>query len=887
VLIFILGVLSPQDAGVEFFEKKIRPVLVEKCYKCHSTQAAKEKGGLLLDTREGVLKGGESGPAVVPGHPEKSLLIRAIKHADESLSMPAKEKLPDDQIADFVAWVKIGAPDPRTVPAVPASSASTFDFVAARRFRSFQPPIDRAVPEVRSKPWVRNDIDRFVAARLEEKGLLPSPLADKRTLIRRLSYDLVGLPPTPQEVDAYLADGSADAYEKLVERLLGSVHFGERWGRHWLDVARYADTKEWVVAEERRLAYAYTYRDWVIRAFNEDLPFDRFVTLQLAADRVAADRRDLAALGFLTVGRSFLNRLPDIIDDRIDVVTRGLLGLSASCARCHDHKYDPIPTKDYYSLYGIFASTTTPKELPLLGAPPRTPEYAAFEKELLAKEGEMNKFRQERHAAILAPLRTPEKIAEYLLAGQEALGKGDDELRSFGQQRKLNRAMLRRWRDFLRKTSEAPHPVLAAWHAYAGLPAASFADASPAALAGLKDLNPVVAAAFAEPPGSLREAADRYGVLIADPRDEALRQAAHGPDGVLNLPPADADMLLQDGDRDKLRKLKQAVDALHNHPGAPPRAMSLEDAAAPQNARVFIRGNAGSPGEEVPRAFLTVLCPEERAAVKAGSGRLELARAIASPDNPLTARVFVNRVWAWLFGRGIVATPSDFGARGEPPTHPELLDWLARRFVAQSWSVKTLVRQIVLSSTYRQSSAANSEGLAGDPQNRYLWRMNRRRMDFEAMRDALLEVAGRPDRAVGGRPVPLTEEPFSRRRSVYGHVDRLNLANVLRVFDFAGPDMHVPQRYTTTVPQQALFLMNSPFVLEQARQVTARPEVAAEADPEQRLQRLYRAVFGRAATAREAGLGLAFVAGQEAGPLSPWEKLAHVLLQSNEFMFVD
>ncbi|HYE98137.1 MAG TPA: DUF1549 domain-containing protein, partial [Planctomycetota bacterium] len=413
---------KPTPAQVEFFESKIRPVLVDRCYKCHSLEAGKAKAGLHVDSREALLKGGESGPAVVLGHPEKSLLIRAVRHADNDLRMPAKEKLPDHQIADLAAWIRMGLPDPRRPSAAPAP-APAFDFSGARaRHWAFRAPRDVRPPDVRATASVRNEVDRFLLAKLEEKGLGFAPEADRRTLLRRLSFDLTGLPPTAEEVDAFLADASPDAYEKQIDRLLASPRYGERWGRHWLDVARYADTKEWVVAEERRLAYAYTYRDWVIRAFNADLPYDRFVTLQLAADRAATDRADLAALGFLTVGRSFLNRLPDIIDDRIDVVTRGFLGLTVSCARCHDHKYDPVPTKDYYSLYGVFASSAPPKELPLVGEAVPGPAYDEFRAQLAAKDADLAKFREEQRARISADLRSPEKIAAYLLAAAEALG---------------------------------------------------------------------------------------------------------------------------------------------------------------------------------------------------------------------------------------------------------------------------------------------------------------------------------------------------------------------------------------------------------------------------------------------------------------------------------
>jgi hypothetical protein len=843
---------------VEFFEKKIRPLLVDRCYSCHSVQAAKLKAGLYVDSREGLLKGGDSGPALVPGEPDKSLLIKAIRHVDDELRMP-KEKLGEEQIGDLVTWIRLGAPDPRVKSRAPIRAE--VDFEAARKHWAFVPP--------RSQPPAGkgHTVDLFLRAALEAKGLAPAPEADRRTLLRRLSFDLVGLPPTPEEIDAFLADPSPDAFEKQVDRLLASPRYGERWGRHWLDVARYADTKEWVVDEERRLAYAYTYRDWVIRAFNEDLPFETFVLQQIAADRLptASDRRTLPALGFLTVGRSFLNRLPDIIDDRIDVVTRGLLGLTVQCARCHDHKYDPVPTRDYYSLYGVFASSAPPRELPLVGEAVPGPDHEDFVRQYQARNGEITKFREARHAAIMASYRTAAAVADYLLAARDAKGKTDEQLRQTVRDRKLTLAMLKRWVATLGKAAESP--VFRAWDALAALPEDGFAERAPAALEGL-DLHPCVRAVFAESPASLRDAAEKYGVLLANATDEDLRLALAGPDAPTNLPIAELDPFLTGEDRDKIRKLKRAVDELHNHAGSPPRAMTLEDLPTPHSPRVFIRGNPGTPGDEVPRRFLGILSPGIRTSWTDG-GRLELAKAIVDPGNPLTWRVYVNRVWHHHFGAGLVRTPSDFGVRGEPPTHPALLDWLARWFVENGGSTKKLHRLILTSAAWKQSCEGRPETVRADPQNLLLGRQNRRRLEFEPLRDALLAAAGRLDVAEGGKAVPLTTEPYSRRRTVYGHIDRLNLSNMQRIFDFAVPDMHAPKRHSTTVPQQALFMMNSAFVQEQAQLLLRLPAIAAEADPEQKVQRLYRAIFGRAATAREASLALAYL--ESASPAPPVE----------------
>ncbi len=868
------GQVAPSREALEFFEKRIRPLLVDRCYSCHSAQAVKLKAGLRLDTREGLLRGGETGPALVPGHPEKSLLIRAVRRGDDDLDMPPDDKksLNSQQIADVEAWIRMGAPDPRTESSSPAPAATGPSVSAVRGFWSFRPPVDPTLPPFRTSGWARTAVDAFLLARLEKEGLAPSPAADPRTLLRRLSFDLSGLPPSEEELAAFLADDDPGAWERAVDRLLASPRFGERWGRHWLDVARYADTKEWVVDEERRLPFPYTYRDWVIRAFNDDMPYDRFLTYQLAADRLVQgeDKTHLAALGFLTVGRSFLNRQPDIIDDQIDVVTRGTLGLSVQCARCHDHKYDPIPSGDYYSLYGIFASSSAPKELPLLETPRDSEDYRAYRKDLDAREGEISKFKEQKHAGVVAGFRKPETIADYLLAAQDAKALPEEGARSLARERKLNGFMLQRWVAFLRKTEASRDPVLAAWNAYAVLPAEGFVDRAHGI--DLEAANPLVREAFTEIPGSLREVAQRYGTLLGahdlpspldDPRREALRQTLCAPDAVTNMPVAEVDQFLTGEDRDKMKKLRRKVEEMHFHPGAPARAMTLEE-GAPHEPRVFVRGNPATPGDAIPRRFLAILSPEERAPYATG-GRLELAKAIASAENPLTARVWVNRVWLRLFGAGIVRTPSDFGTRGEPPTHPELLDWLACRFMGDGWSSKKLIRLLATSAAYRQSSADRGEARLKDPENRLLWRMNRRRLDLEAMRDALLAVSGQLDPAMGGRAVEITTEPYSRRRTVYGYVDRLNLANLFKTFDFALPDMHSPQRFTTTVPLQALFMMNSPFVHEQAEHLAARTALPGET-PRQHVERLYRTVYGRAPSTEETELGLRFVAAQEARP---------------------
>jgi hypothetical protein len=886
-------------AGIDFFERRIRPVLVERCYTCHSRGAPKLKGGLTLDSRGGMLKGGNQGPAIVPGHPEKSLLIKAVRRADPDLQMPPKEELAPEQVADFEAWVKRGAPASADfLSAAAGSPAPGADPLSAKAesFWSFKAPREPALPEVRDAAWPRTPVDRFILAKLEEKGLRPSPPADRRTLLRRASYDLTGLPPTADEIEAFERDAAPDAYEKALDRLLASPHYGERWGRHWLDVARYADTKGDVFDEERRYPSAWTYRDWVIRAFNEDMPFERFVTAQIAADRLAPgaaregrvegpeDKGDLAALGFLTVGRRFNNKIHDIIDDRIDVVTRGFLGLTVTCARCHDHKYDPIPTKDYYSLYGVFASSVEPKSLPLLLFQ-KTGVNLAFEKELAARQAEADAFVAKVLEGVVAALRSAPSVTAHLAAVREARGKPEAELRAIAQKRQIKPFTLKRWKAWLEERAKGPDPVFGPWHALAAVSAEEF-PAQAARAAAAEGLDPAVAAALREsPPRTPAELAERYGALLAGPLAALLK----APEAPPSVPIDKVEEVWSPKDRNKARDLRKKVGELEvTHPGAPPRAMVVEDAAKPTSPRVFVRGNPGTPGEPVPRRFLSILGGQ---VFKEGSGRLELARAIAAPENPLTARVFVNRVWLHHFGAGLVRTPSDFGTRGEPPTHPELLDWLAVWFARKGGSAKALHKLLMTSAVYLQSGRDNPEGRRADPENVLLWRMHRERLDLEALRDSVLAVSGRLDRAVGGRSLDLLAKPFPFRRTVYGLIDRQNLPGMFRAFDFASPDATNAQRFLTTVPQQALFLMNNPFVVEEARHLANRPDVAAEPDGASRVRKLYRLVYGRAPAEREVAAALRFVEseGKDAAPgtLSAWEEYVQVLLLSNEFAFVD
>jgi hypothetical protein len=859
-VLLALGAEARQDAappadsaGIEFFEAKIRPVLVERCYSCHSASAEKLKGNLLLDTREGTLKGGDQGPSVVPGDLDRSLLIKAVRFTDPDLRMPPKKKLPADQIADLEAWVRRGAPDPRAAVA----GKTAVDAARAKSHWAFQPLKE---PALRS-------VDEYIAASLEKKGLRPSPPADRRTLIRRVTYDLTGLPPTVEEVEAFVSDPAPDAYGKVVERLLDSPRYGERWGRHWLDVARYADTKGYVYSDrdESRIASAWAYRDWVIRAFNEDLSFDRFLMLQLAADRLAPkdDPRDLAAMGFLTIGPRFLQNIHDIIDDRLDTLGRGMMGLTVSCARCHDHKFDPIPTRDYYSLYGVFASST--ERIVPVAEVEKTPAGDAYSAELRKRQEALETLFTKKRDQLLDRLRSQTPM--YLAAVTEIEKLHTEEFYSFIQPDDVNPVVARRWHLYLLETKKEFHPVFAAWTAFKSMPEAELAFKAPGWLeANREKLNPRVARALAgDAPKTMKEVAARYGALFkevyahakeaaADDAEKELREVLYGPSSPISLPRlavSELEWYFDEGTRVEIAKGQRAIEQLIlDTPASPPVATILEDKPQLVTPRVFRRGNPANKGEEVPRQFLGFLSGPGRKPFEDGSGRLELAKAVASPANPLTARVWVNRVWLQHFGRGLVATPSDFGLRSEPPTHPELLDFLARRFIDGGWSTKKLHRLIVLSRTYQQSSEDVPAARAADPENRLLWRANRRRLDWESMRDSFLAASGLLDPVVGGRAVPFT----SSRRTVYGYVDRLNIPGMLRAFDFASVDQSSPQRHQTTVPQQALFLMNSPFMRTQTRALAKR--AAGEPDP---VRALYRRLFGREPSEDEARLGRAFL----------------------------
>ena len=900
-LLFAFATLMPALWAEDFeaFEKSVRPVLVERCYECHSQSAGKAKGGLRLDTRADLRKGGERGAAIVPGKPEASLLIKAVRQSDPKLKMPHKgQPLSELEIRALEEWIRAGAPDPRDAATV-IKGPPLSDPQRVRTHWAFQPVANPPVPPVGGNGWAKTPVDAFVLATLQRARLAPSPKADKRTLIRRATFDLTGLPPTMADVEVFERDNSPEAFARVLDRLLASPQYGERWARHWLDVARYADNKGYVgVNVERRFPYSYTYRDYVVRAFNDDLPFDRFIVEQIAADKLelGEDKRALAALGYLTLGRRFLGNPHDIIDDRIDVVTRGFMGLTVTCARCHDHKYDPVPTADYYSLYGVFASSTEPDEKPLLGKNSLPPQHAEYLAERGKIAAELEQFKQVTVAEGLATLRR--RAGEYLLAAHQANQNKltGEPLAQLVAKNKFNARAFASWRRQLDEWKRTGHPVLAAWFALAELSAAELpARVTPVATAKL----PLLAKQWADKsPATLADVAAAYGRLFAaadtvspPPELAAVRQVLYGADSPAavpaDLPPDNPDSLLF-GQREKIKQIESRLTKLEaSHSGVPPRAMVLVDKPTPVEPVIFVRGNPGNAGARVPRQFLECMTPQRQPFTQ-GSGRLELARAIAHRDNPLTARVIVNRVWEHHFGHGLVRTPSDFGLRAEPPTHPELLDHLATGFVQEGWSLKKLHRRIMLSAAYQQGSNDRPEGIAVDPENRLLWKMTRQRLSYEAMHDSLLFVAGRLDTTLGGQPVDLAGNVLATRRSIYGFIDRQNLPGVWRIFDFANPDTHVPQRFVNTVPQQALYFMNSPFVLVQAKALLARQEVASATDDAERIRRLHAIAFQRAPTQQEFAEAQAFLnVPVEAQRAQAWVQYAQVLLMANEFLFAD
>lgn len=1082
--------------AVEFFEKRIRPVLVARCYECHSVESGKAKGGLRVDSREAMRRGGETRPAVVPGDLDKSLILEAIRYGNHDLKMPPKGRLSESVVADFEAWIKTGAPDLRAENVLVAAEGKGAANNVATNHWAFEPPKSVTTPSVKKGRWVQSPIDSFVLAKLEAAKLSPAKPTDKLTLLRRVTFDLIGLPPSMEEMDAFMADKSPDAFSKVVERLLASPHYGERWGRHWLDVARYADSNG--QDENKAMSHAWRYRDYVINAFNQDKPFDQFVREQLAGDLLpaAASQRETfeqwTATGFLVLGPKMLAEqdkpklVMDVVDEQIDVVSRALLGLTVSCSRCHDHKFDPIPARDYYALAGIFKSTKTMGDLAFVSKWNERPisttdEKARFDgyvKRTNEVESAIAAAKQQAEAAVREVWRS--RAPAYLQAAIScATGSTTNCVTTNAAQSGLHAGTLERWVNHVgsaktnqsspfakfvdgsagtnafarivqqlneRQSSlspttvrfglgrigpglrcdganfvEVPHApewepanltieawvrleenpkdgetrrwivnknaneweeghyalmldgrragaylnigggrdnvfavwseakplALREWHhlaftydgadlrLYVNGEAAGQAKVGRARVPGKTSLQigrrqdgynfftggidevriygrtltvEEVRKRFAKPENGVTNGLIRHWSFTPQTeaeRDtfaqESLRELLFGADGLL-VPPKDSRPFYAANDLKKIEALEgERVVLKTNAPPAPPVALAVEEATS-VDLPVHIRGSHLNLAKDaVPRGFVQVLNRGVPPAIPARqSGRLQLAEWLTHPEHPLTARVIVNRIWQAHFGEGLVRTPDNFGLRGEAPTHPELLDWLAREFVRSGWSLKQLHRLILNSSTYQMSTAYSGKAAGIDPENRLLWRMNRRRLEAEWLRDGLLAVSGQLDRTRGGSLVNWQNAEYTpgdsvsataRRRAVYLPVVRDRVYDLFTIFDFANPSVGVSKRTPTVVSHQALFFLNSPLVKEQSKHLA---QFLEGADETAKVHDLYRRVLSRPPGKDEVKRALAYLkAAREKVPdnaerdLEAWSSLGQALLASNEFLYLD
>jgi cytochrome c553 len=1094
--------------AAEFFETKIRPVLSQQCFACHGDK--QQKGKLRLDNAADLFRGGETGAVVTPGHPEKSVLIDSISYSKE-LKMPPQGKLKPQQIADLTAWVKMGAPWPGYDPSQAAAAPKPGGWQITdeqRKFWAFQPVKDPAVPAVKNKAWVKSPIDAFILAALEKKGLKPAPAADKRTLIRRVTFDLTGLPPTPEEIDAFLADTSPDAFSKVVDRLLATPAYGERWGRHWLDIARYADSNG--LDENTAFANAYRYRDYVIRSFNADKPYDQFVREQLAGDLLPASQDDqanadrLTATGFLVLGPKVLaepdkpKMLMDIVDEQIDTTSKAFMGMTLACARCHDHKFDPLATKDYYALAGIFKSTRAMKSLNTvaqayerpLGDKESVEKAAAHQKQVEAKQEAAREAAEKLNAEIST--RIVNDTDRYLLLGLQAavtaandlgtpdlkrpgtvvleaekFSRGDVKVTTDGQpqgfgyiesagrsaafteyeitlptagdyelslryasgekrpvalsldgkaikndaaaeptggfgpgeqqwrfetlvtatagkhvvrldqragslphvdkivlvpaagapvaasatrtrkpsdlakEAGLDAETLRRSASYLLASqARGDDPVFGPWHQLSALPAATFAQDAAKLVADwkangkLQNWAPPVAQLFSrEAPKSLEEAAGRYKTLFTQVNDawirtvqnskkaatklgnsdqETVRQALYGAKGAFGL--SQIERFYTAEASASLKKLKDEAEALAKATPEQPMVLAVEEASQIGDVKVHIRGNHLTLGDDAPRIFLRVVAGDEekQKPVPANhSGRLELAQWLTDPAHPLTTRVMVNRIWEHHFGQGLVRTPDNFGKLGDRPSHPELLDWLAKRFVEKGWSMKAMHRMILLSSAYQMSTANDPKAALADPENRLLWHFNRRRLEVEAIRDSIFAVAGTLDRTMGGSLLKTPNFGYvtndqsgngaqydSPRRAIYLPVIRNAVYDVFQVFDFVEPSFPNGARASTTVAPQALFLLNGQLVLDQAEALSKQLLANEALDDTGRLKSVYLRAFGRPAEPDEITKAQTYIQAYASrlAQKEPdaarrrqlaWQSFCQILFASNEFVYVN
>jgi len=887
LLVMPLAMATSRAADVsdsDFFEKKIRPLLATQCLSCHGEK--KQKGSLRLDSKIGWEKGGESGPALIPKRAKDSLLVRMVRGGPETpAQMPPDGVLAPELVADLVAWIDSGAFDPRTDDIASAQLPKTIDWNVAREFWAFKPVATHPLPAGSNA----NPIDRFVAEKLERENIKPVAAADRRTLLRRASFDLIGLPPSEEQLRAFVADSSPDAFAKVIDKLLASPQYGEHQARGWLDLARYGEDQSDKEGNEGKISFAWRYRDWVIESYNKDVAYDRFVKLQLAADLMEGpsdDPADKRALGLLGLGAIYARpndldrKRAEEWDDRVDTLTRAFLGLTVSCARCHDHKYDPIPTQDYYSLTGVIAST---KNVTIPIAPRE--QVAAYDaaKAKVAKADQAAKDVLQIEIDRIAGEKS-EQFSEYALAcwdyNSAKLDQANLKAEDFAASKKLDpkafkiiekfmrngggrSARMQKWYDLLPK-KDGPR------------------EATDEIRAIATEFRAVVKENLAKPMSkrNMDIQNDLFGEKGAFPLTEKTVLAVASAEFKTRYAPF----------QESLKAAQAAV------PPEPLQCNGVSEAEKPADLNVYLRGNPGKRGEVAPRRFLRVLGGPDTPKFTHGSGRLELAEAIADPRNPLTARVMVNRIWQQHFGRGIVATPSNFGANGERPTHPELLDYLASQFVKNGWSVKQLHREIMLSETYQRASAPDAHNEARDPENRWLWRVSRRRLNVESFRDAVLAVSGNLELSAGGPSGDADDLKFFRR-TVYGRVSRNDLSNLLRLFDFPAPNISAERRIDTTLPQQALFLMNSPFMISQAKMLASR--FVSESHPADQVRRAYELALLRAPSEAELSRAVKFLSAQDASvpstdpkkktPTVPTraERFAQALLASSEFFYVD
>lgn len=912
-LTFLLGgslVAAPQAEQAEFFEKRIRPVLVENCYECHSS-GKKVKGGLSLDDREAMLRGGDSGPSLVAGDPDKSKIIEAVRYKNHDLQMPPKKALSAAQISDLETWVKMGAPDPRL--AKPAAEAKrTINIEQGRQFWSFAPLSNPRPPQVKDSAWPRSPVDAFILAELEKHGLHPAPPADRRTLIRRVTFDLVGLPPAPADVEAFVADPSPSAFDKVIERLLASPQYGERWGRHWLDVARYADTN----GMDENVAYgqAWRYRDYVARAFNDNKPFDQFLIEQIAGDLLPAaahtqpSREDvLAATGFLSLGGRVLaepdtRKLEmDIIDEQLDTLGKTFLGMTFGCCRCHDHKFDPITTGDYYALAAIFRSTKVFDDAKgglkfwyehSLATPAQLEAKKKFEEGVKGQSAKVSAFRSATRDKLKSELQA--HAAEYLAAAAALPAEADyATVAALAGQRHLRPRYLLTCRQYLERNPE--HPFFAAWRASASR------QNSGAVLDHYGDLFTKAAQALKE-----AKAKDAKATQVADPALAAALDALNDTAGFLTIPDKDADAL----DADMLAPVDHMLaelEVLKSKTPDPPTIMGVSDGPVVKTLPIHLRGSYLTLGPEVERGFPEVMRTSLAKPVLPAkqSGRLELARWMAGGDHPLTARVMVNRLWRWHFGRGIVGTPDNFGILGDKPSHPALLDWLARAFIENGWSIKDMHRLLLKSRVYQMASTHPAAGQPSsspdpamiDPDNKLLWRAPVQRLEAEEFRDALFAVSGSLDAHMGGKTIPLRNREYvfdhtskdhttyeSQRRALYLPIIRNHLYDLLEQFDYPDPAVATGSRNATVVAPQALLMMNSPVAMGAADLLAAKL-CATAASPEKRVQHAYALLYARPPGAHEVQRALTFL-DRYSGSSQAWSRLCHTLMAANEFLYL-